>query len=120
MTLYDGKHRGDEHRPLATPEYPRRDGNLPRTQVRGLDERYSRPFHKNQRGGCTSRGGFRGVPERGGGVHFCDRRGLYVTGTVKDERENEVIPTPQHESEPEQPHHAWLHHEDDNGNSEND
>ena len=79
---------------------------------------------KNQRGSYGSRGGFRGGRGRGTSVNFGDRRGVYVTGTVEDERENEVTSTPQHESdldqEPEPPRPAWPRREDENGYSEND
>ena len=120
---YDGKHPGYEQRPQLTPEYPRRDDNRPRTLVRRPDERYSRPYDNSQRGSYGNRGGFRGRHGRGWSVHFGDRRGVYVTGTVEDERETEVTKTPEHgsdqEQEPEQPQPAWLQREDENGSSEN-
>ena len=92
--------------------------------MRRLDELYSRPYDNNQRGGYGNPGGFRGARRRGISVHFDDQRGIYVTGTVEDERENEVTSTPQHESEQEpesgQPQPAWLQREYENGSSEND
>ena len=121
---YDGKHPGDEQRSQSTPEYQRRDDTRPRTLVRRPDNRYSRPYDNNQRGSYGSRGGSRGGRRRGRSVHFGDRRGVYVTGTVEDERENEVTSTPQHESDLEQkpkpPQTIWLQREDENGSSEND
>ena len=109
---YDGKHPGDEQRPQPTSEYPRRDENRPRTLARRPDERYSRPYDNNQRGSYGSRGGFRGRRGRGRSVHFGNRRGVHVTGTVEDERENEVTSTLQHQSDPEQESErrqpAWL------------
>ena len=109
---YDGKHPGDEQRPQSTSEYPRRDDNRPQTVAHRPDERYSRPYDKNQRGSYGSRGGFRGGSGRRRNAHFGDRRGVYVTGTVEDERENGMTSTPQHESDPEQepepPQPAWL------------
>ena len=99
---YDVKHPGDEQRPQSTPEYPIRDDNQPRTLARRPDERYYRPYHSNQRGNYDSRGGFRGGRGRGRSVHFGDRRGVYVTGTVEHERDNEVTSEPLHESDSEQ------------------
>ena len=121
---YDGKHPVDEQRPHSTPEYPRRDDKRPRTLARRPDERYYRPYDNDQRGSYGSRGGFCGGRGRGLSVHFGDRRGVCVTGTVEDERENGVTSAPQHESDPEQepepPQPAWLQREDENGFSGND
>ena len=121
---YDGKQPGDEQRPQSTAEYPRRDDNRPRTLVRRPDKRYSRPYDSSQRRSYGSRGGFRGGRGRGRSVHLGDWRGVYVTGTVEDERENGMTSAPQHEpdqeQEPEKPQPAWLQREDENGSSEND
>ena len=101
-TEYDGRHPGDEQRAQAIPEYPRRDDNQPRTVVRRPDERYSRPYNDNQRGGYGIRGGFCGGRGRGGSVHFGDRRGVYVTETVEDKQTNDTISAPQLEPDLEQ------------------
>ena len=87
---YDSKHARDEQRPPSTAEYPRRDDNIPLTLVRRPNERHSRPYDNSQRGIYGSRGGFRGGRGRGRSVRFCDRRGVYVTGTVEGERGNEL------------------------------
>ena len=114
---YDGKHLGDEQGPQLTSGYPKRDDNGPRTLVRRPDELDSSPYDNSRRGSYCSRGGFRGG--RGRSVHFGDRRGIYVTGTVEDERENGMTSTPHHESdaeqEPKPPQLAWLQREDGNG-----
>ena len=119
---YDGKHPGDEQHPQLTSGYPKRDDNRPCTLVRRPDERNSVPYDSSQRGSYGSRGGFRGGRGRGRSVHFGDRRGVYVTGTVEDERENGMTSTPQHESDPEQepepPQPVCPQRENGNGSSE--
>ena len=100
LAEYVCKHPGDEQRPKEIPDYPRRDNNPARTLVRRPDERYSFPYNNNQSGGCGSRGGFRGERGRGRSVHFCDRRGVYVTETVEYKKTNDTIPVPQLEPEP--------------------
>ena len=119
----EGMHPGEERRRHVKRHYPRKDDNRPHTLLRRPDEIYPCPYDKNQRGGYRRREGFRVGRGRGRSVHFGDRRGLYVTGTVEEQQENDMIPTPRHDCEPEpvleQPQPAWLQRADEKGASKN-